>query len=341
LSLKTVLQELGYEKHVLDENTSYFKPNNGKPTQSFADEITHSLNQDSKSIHPKFFYNDKGSELFEQICHLPEYYLTRTEISVLKKLQNDLPLHLNDDFRLIELGSGSSKKTRLILDVLDKIQKKLEYISIDISNIIQSSSQELQKYYDNLNTIGIISTYESGLEFVKQYDDKQNLIAFLGSSFGNFEKNAGIEFLKNINLTMKNYDLFLIGLDLVKDKKILENAYNDSQGVTSEFNLNVLSRINDELDGNFDLSKFVHHAKYNEEKQRIEIYIRSLEKQNVQIQKTGLSLQFEKDELIHTEHSHKYSIPQIYSMMKQTGFQIKQIWQDDLNHFATVLVCKN
>jgi len=340
LSLKTVLQELGYEKHVLDENTSYFKPVNGKSTQSFADEITHSLSQDSKSIHPKFFYNDKGSELFEQICHLPEYYLTRTEISILKKMQNDLLQFLDGDFRLVELGSGSSKKTRLILDVLDKIQKKIEYISIDVSNIIQTSSHELQKYYDNLNTIGIIDTYEPGLEFVKEYDNKQNLIAFLGSSFGNFEQYAGIEFLHKINSTMKDNDLFLIGLDLVKDKTILEKAYDDSQGVTSEFNLNVLSRINEELDSNFDVSKFAHHSIYNEEKQRIEIYIKSLEKQSVQIQKTGLALKFEKNELIHTEYSHKYSISQIHQMLETTGFVIKKIWQDDNNHFSTVLASK-
>jgi len=340
LSLKTVLQELGYEKHILDENTSYFKPVNGKSTQSFANEVTHSLSQDFKSIHPKFFYNDKGSEIFEKICHLPEYYLTRTEISILKKLQNDLPQFLDGDFRLVELGSGSSKKTRLILDVLNKSQRKIEYISIDISSIIESSLQDLQKYYDNLNTVGIIDTYESGLEFVKEYDNKQNLIAFLGSSFGNFEQDAGIEFLHKINSTMKDDDLFLIGLDLVKDKAILEKAYDDSQGVTSQFNLNVLSRINEELGSNFILSKFDHHSIYNEEKQRIEIYIRSLEKQSVQIQKTGLGLEFDKNELIHTEYSHKYSISQIYSMMDKTGFEIKQIWQDEKDHFAVLLCSK-
>lgn len=340
MSSKTVLRSLGYERYVIDSKLSYLKPIQTKSHQSFADEISHGLKQEPKSINPKFFYDEKGSELFEKICRLPEYYLTRTEIEILKKLNKDFTEHFSDEIRLIELGSGSSNKTRLLLDILDSFQDKIEYFPIDISEIIKESSKELQEDYDNLHITSIIDTYERGLEFIKNFDSGQNLIAFLGSSFGNFSPAEGLEFLHKINSTMKEGDLFLIGLDLIKEKKILEDAYDDSQSVTAQFNLNVLSRINNELDGDFDLSNFVHHAKYNEEKQRIEMYLRSVEKQSVSIHKANLSLNFEKDELIHTENSYKYSIPQIKQMLHSTNFKIHNIWQDQNQHYVLVLASK-
>lgn len=339
MNSKTIQQILGYEKFVIDSKTSYFKPRNGK-TPSFAQEIIYSLSQDRKFLHPKFFYDKKGSQLFDKICSLPEYYLTRTEIKILKKIGTEMRKYLGRNVRLVELGSGSSKKTRLILDTLSLIQDRVEYFPVDISDIIKESSQELHHLYANLQITGIIDTYENGLDFISHYDDKQNLIAFLGSSFGNFEQDEGIQFLKKINSVMKNNDLFLIGLDLVKEKSILENAYDDSQGITAQFNLNVLERINSELDADFDLKNFSHLALYNEEKQRIEMYLRSTKEQTVQIKKANLFLQLEKDELIHTENSHKYIILQIQNMFEKTGFKIKQIWQDNKNHYAMVLASK-
>jgi dimethylhistidine N-methyltransferase len=241
---------------------------------------------------------------------------------------------------LVELGSGSSKKTRLILDILSSIQDRMEYIPIDISNIIKESSKDLHQLYNNLQITGIIDTYENGLDFISHYDDKQNLIAFLGSSFGNFEQDEGIQFLKKVNSVMKNNDLFLLGLDLVKEKSILENAYDDSQGITAQFNLNVLERINSELEADFDLKNFSHLALYNEAKQRIEMYLRSTKEQTVQIKKANLFLQLRENELIHTENSHKYTILQIQNMFEKTGFKIKQMWQDNKNHYALVLASK-
>lgn len=299
------------------------------------------MNQSSKFINPKFFYDQKGSKLFEKICDLPEYYPTRTEISILKRLKDELPPYLNDSFRLVELGSGSSVKTRLILDVLNQIQEKIEYFPIDISEILTESSSELQQEYDDLFITGIIDSYEGGLEFLKNYDDTKNLIVFLGSSFGNFTPVNGKEFLKKINSTMKDGDLFLIGLDLVKSKTILEDAYNDSQGITAEFNLNVLSRLNDELDSNFNLNNFSHYALYNEHDQRIEMYLKSLEDQSVVISKSNLSIMLKKNELIHTEHSHKFKISQIKDLMHDTGFKIENIWLDENNYFALTLLSKN
>ncbi|EGG42905.1 hypothetical protein Nlim_0215 [Candidatus Nitrosarchaeum limnium SFB1] len=299
------------------------------------------MNQSSKFINPKFFYDQKGSKLFEKICNLPEYYPTRTEISILKRFKDELPPYLNDSFRLVELGSGSSVKTRLILDVLNQIQEKIEYFPIDISEILTESSSVLQQEYDDLFITGIIDSYEGGLEFLKNYDDTKNLIVFLGSSFGNFTPVNGKEFLKKINSTMKDGDLFLIGLDLVKSKTILEDAYNDSQGITAQFNLNVLSRLNDELDSNFNLNNFSHYALYNENDQRIEMYLKSLEDQSVVISKSNLSIMLKKNELIHTEHSHKFKISQIKDLMHDTGFKIENIWLDENNYFALTLLSKN
>ncbi len=338
---ETIQKNRDYKKYVIDSKLQYFKPHASKIEKTFAEEISSSLNRNSKFITPKFFYDKKGSDLFEKICTLPEYYPTRTEISILKNLQTELPSFIDDSFRLVELGSGSSVKTRLVLDIFTKMQQTTEYFPIDISEILTESSEQLLQDYDNLRITGIIDTYEGGLEFLKNYDDKNNLILFLGSSFGNFSPADGKIFLEKINSTMKSGDLFLIGLDLVKDSQILESAYDDTQGVTAEFNLNVLSRINDELDADFNLNNFSHYSTYNKEDQRIEMYLKSLVNQSVIISKSNLSLNLEKDELIHTEYSHKYTLDQIKTLLESTGFKINHTWLDENTHFSLTLVSKN
>ena len=192
-----------------------------------------------------------------------------------------------------------------------------------------------------MHITGIIDTYEGGLEFLKNYDTNKNLILFLGSSFGNFTPDDGKLFLEKIFSTMKSGDLFLIGLDLVKDKNTLESAYDDSQGTTAKFNLNVLSRINDELDADFNIENFSHYSIYNENDQRIEMNLKSLVPQSVIIAKSNLSLNLEKGELIHTEYSHKYNIPQIKKILTDIGFEIKNIWLDDKKYFSLTLITKN
>ena len=340
MSLKTLQKELGYTKYILGERLSYYEPSGNKSQKTFAQELSHSIRQKQKSINPKFFYDQKGSQLFEKICVLPEYYLTRTEISILKQIDGKLQSYLDGNFRLVELGSGSSQKTRLLIDILTGLQKHVEYFPIDISKILKDSCLKLQYNYKTLHITGIIDNYERGLEFVKDYDDKKNLIVFLGSSYGNFYPEDGLVFLQKINSFMKKNDLFLIGLDLVKEKTILEKAYNDARGVTAQFNLNILTRINSELGGNFDVSKFTHHAIYNENKNRIEIYLRSLSNQTVIIPKSNLVLQIDKNELIHTENSHKFTKSQIIEMFGISGFQINDIWYDQNKHFCLALLSK-
>jgi len=334
-------KKIDYKQYVVDSQLRYFKPHSTKIEKSFAEEISYSLIQNPKFINPKFFYDKKGSDLFESICSLPEYYPTRTEISILKKLEHDLLPYLDKNINLVELGSGSSVKTRLILDIFTKLQPKTEYFPIDISEILTESSEQLLKDYDTLHITGIIDTYEGALEFLKSYDDKKNLILFLGSSFGNFTPKDGKLFLEKIFFTMKSGDLFLIGLDLVKDKNILENAYDDSQGITAKFNLNVLSRINDELDADFNVENFSHYSIYNENDQRIEMNLKSLMFQSIIIGKSNLSLNLEKDELIHTEYSHKYNVSQIKKLLSNIGFEIKNMWLDDKKYFSLTLLTKN
>jgi len=334
-------KKIDYKQYVVDSQLRYFKPHATKIEKSFAEEISFSLNQNFKFINSKFFYDRKGSDLFESICLLPEYYPTRTEISILKKLEPELISYLDENMDLVELGSGSSVKTRLILDVFTKLQTRTEYYPIDISEILTESSEQLLKDYDTLHITGIIDTYEGGLEFLQNYNDRKNLIVFLGSSFGNFTPNDGKLFLQKIFSTMKSGDLFLIGLDLVKDKQILESAYDDSLGVTAKFNLNVLSRINDELDADFDLNNFSHYSIYNENDQRIEMNLKSLVSQSVIIAKSNLSLYLDENELIHTEYSHKYNLSQIKKLLNDVGFEIKNTWLDDNEYFSLTLVSKN
>ncbi|MFQ5497151.1 MAG: L-histidine N(alpha)-methyltransferase [Nitrosopumilus sp.] len=336
-----VQKNLNYKKFVVDSKLQYFKPHATKIEKTFSEEISSSLSRNSKYIHPKFFYDKKGSDLFEKICLLPEYYPTRTEISILKQIQSELPSFLEGDFRLVELGSGASIKTRLLLDIFTESQDKTEYFPIDISEILTESSEQLLSDYEHLLITGIIDTYEGGLEFLQTFDDKKNLIIFLGSSFGNFSPIDGYKFLEKIYSTMKSGDHFLIGLDLVKDNRILESAYNDSQGITAEFNLNVLSRINDELDADFNLDNFVHHAVYNEKDQRIEMYLKSLSSQSIVISKSNLELKLVKDELIHTEYSHKYTLSQIHDLLDDVGFELKHTWLDEKKYFSLTLVSKN
>ncbi|RCL30848.1 MAG: L-histidine N(alpha)-methyltransferase [Nitrosopumilus sp.] len=334
-------KKLDYKQYVVDSKLRYFKPHATKIEKSFAEEISFSLSQNSKFINPKFFYDSKGSSLFESICLLPEYYPTRTELGILKNLESDLLPFLDEQTKLVELGSGASVKTRVLIDIFTKLQTKTEYFPIDISEILTESSEQLLKDYGTLHITGIIDTYEGGLEFLKNYDEKKNLIIFLGSSFGNFTPNSGKEFLKNIFSTMKSGDLFLIGLDLVKDKNILESAYDDSADITAQFNLNVLSRINDELDADFDLNNFSHYSIYNEIDQRIEMNLKSLVSQSVIISKSNLLLNLEKNELIHTEYSHKYQVNQIKKILCDAGFEIKKMWLDDKKYFSLTLVSKN
>ncbi len=340
MSIKSIQKMIGYHRITLQNDLEYFKSNNMKNQKTFAEEISSSLKNQPKSINPKYFYDDLGSQLFDQICQLPEYYPYNCESSILRKIRHTLTSYFTNDVRLVELGSGSSSKTRLLIDALFQSQKYVEYFPIDISNVLIDSAKELCDDYKNLKITGIIDTYENGLNFIEDYDGKPNLITFLGSSFGNFNEEDGNHFLRRIHDLMKESDYFLIGLDLEKDINVLFNAYNDSKGITEKFNLNILQRINKELDANFDISQFAHQASYNKSKGRVEMYLRSLSDQVVNIPKANLSLKLSKNELIHTENSHKFTISEVYTLFQNIGLDVKHVWFDDKKYFGLILAKK-
>lgn len=323
-----------YTKVIVNPRFCYLKPK--KHSDTFPGEIFCGLQRKRKFIHPKFFYNEKGSYLFEQISSLDEYYLTRAESEILNTIKDKISVYLRNNYSLIEFGSGSALKTRKILEALTQMQDLIEYYPIDISDILKESSMNLQKDYLNLRITGIIDHYESGLDFVKSIEQNK-LLVFLGSSLGNFDSRGAIEFLKKIRNSMKKDDYFLLGLDLIKSKNVLERAYNDSKGITAEFNLNLLARINEEFGGNFDLKNFEHVSFFNKKQKRIEMHIRSKIDQEILLLRADVMIKFKKDEMILTEYSHKYAVDQIYALAKKSGFKIKEIWKDKNEYFALVL----
>lgn len=335
----TIRINSNYEKKSVGPNCVLIKSLTPQ-RDDFAAEISYGLTRKRKSIPSKYFYDADGSRLFEEICDLDEYYLTKKELEILSAIKNEMPKYFSQHSSVVELGSGSSIKTRHLFESLLENHTHVKYYPIDISDIVQESTERLQDEFANLHITGIIDQYEAGLQLLKNLDDKK-IIVFFGSSFGNFDHVAGLEFLNSIRSCMKKDDLFLLGMDLVKDSEILERAYDDSKGVTKNFNLNLLKRINCELGGNFNLEKFEHRAFFNAQKNRIEMHLESLVKQEVYLENVDLQVKLEKGELIRTEYSHKYTIRQIKQIANKSGFKINKIWQDKQKYFALILFSTN
>lgn len=307
-------------------------------SDSLAKDVNSGLKDSPKHIPCRYFYDYPGSLLFEEICRLPEYYLTRAETEILKTHSEEIITYLPTDVVLVELGSGSSIKTCVIIEELLNQYDRVSYSPIDISRkMLKESSISLLKKYNKLEIVSVAAEYEEGIRQLNMYNEQAKLILWLGSSIGNFETQESVHFLKNIVKTSSSKGYFLIGFDLVKEKTLLEKAYNDSQDVTAEFNLNLLSRINRELGGEFDLDAFVHHALYNEEKSRIEMYLISTREQDVYIADLNRSYHFNKNERIHTENSHKYTTEAIARIADQVGLQMIEQWFDSQRYFNLTL----
>jgi dimethylhistidine N-methyltransferase len=285
----------------------FLKP--ATPQDDFATEVSRGLSQSQKSLPCKFFYDREGSQLFEEITHLPEYYLTRTEEALIQQnlnaLLNELPPHT----ALVELGGGSSRKTETFIRALLSRQPKLHFTMIDISTeFLVETAESLLLRFPQLTISAILSEYASAFDHWKNAPlPTPKVILFLGSNLGNFDPPEAIEFLSKVRETMTSEDRFILGVDMQKEPALLISAYNDSAGVTARFNKNLLARINRELGGNFSLEKFTHRAVYNALHSRIEMYLVSEEEQTVFIKKTGQTFSFRKGETIHTENSYKYS----------------------------------
>lgn len=328
---------------MLIHNSERFIVNN-----EFAKDVERGLDDKRKHISPKFFYDKKGSKLFEEICQQPEYYLNRTESQILKNSVNEILKIIGEDkISLVELGNGNSLKTRILLGPLLARLKNVSYFPIDVSlKMLKKSIVDLFREYANLKIYGVCSDYVTGLvrinEFIKFKKNvpKRKFIIFLGSSIGNFDPKEALIFLRSIVRYVRKDDLLLIGIDLEKDKSILDRAYNDKNGVTAKFNLNVLSRINEELDGEFNVSNFEHKSYYNANKHRIEMHLISKLDQEVRIGSIGKTFYFKKYETIHTENSYKYSLGRLNNLVRTSGLQIVRNFVDPNKHYCLVLLKK-
>ena len=315
-------------KHDLSESFS--------ETYEFALDILVGLSETRKHIPSKHLYDARGSELFQQITRLPEYYLTNCEIEILRNQTEKIGQHVKGvPFNLVELGAGYSEKTLCVVEYLLSNNFDFQYVPIDISEAAMADLvSALTKKYPELQINGLVADYTSGLKWLNNRNGRKNLALFLGSSIGNFTHGEARSFLRNVWSCLNDGDHCLVGFDLKKDIELLLWAYNDRQGVTSEFNLNVLKRINAELGGEFDVSKFRHFGTYDVFSGAMESYLVSLEAQEVYVKDIERSFQFRSWEPIHTEYSYKYLISDIDVLASETGFVIEEHLFDNQRYFV-------
>lgn len=308
-----------------------------KTETNSGNDVIQGLTQTPKSLPPKYFYDDRGSVLFEQICELPEYYPTRTEALILRQYAGEIA-QITGACELVELGSGSSTKTRLLLDAYDVLGYPLRYVPIDVSaGILESSAQQLLFDYPSLQVQGLVSTYELALQQLTPTQLPTRMIFFLGSTLGNLNPQECDVFLSQIIAALDVGEYFLLGVDLQKPKQVLEAAYNDSQGVTAEFNLNMLEHLNQRFQGNFDTQLFEHWALYNDQLHQIEMHLRSLKAQAVRLEALDLNVKFEADETILTEISRKFDLGVIQQELQAKGLKPLQVWTDPKQWFGLIL----
>ncbi|RCJ22453.1 dimethylhistidine N-methyltransferase [Nostoc sp. ATCC 43529] len=300
-------------------------------------DVIQGLTQTPKSIPPKYFYDDRGSELFEEICELPEYYPTRTEALILQQYADEIA-QMTGTCELVELGSGSSTKTIFLLNAYQKIASYCRYIPIDVSRgILQSSVLKLQQKYPEFFIEGLIGTYEQALAKLESTFAASRMIFFLGSSLGNFNPQECDNFLRQISQTLQTGDYFLLGIDLQKPKEILEPAYNDSQGITAAFNLNILSHLNWRFQGNFNLSLFTHQAIYNQTDAQIEMYLHCQKSHRVSLEALNLEVSFKNGESILTEISRKFDLANMRKQLERHKLKTLKTWTDPKQWFGLIL----
>jgi dimethylhistidine N-methyltransferase len=293
------------------------------PISDFRGEVLAGLSRDRKALSPKFFYDERGSRLFDAITELPEYYPTRTEIDIIRQNGAAMVERIGRGCQLIELGSGSSIKVRLLLDALEP----MVYMPVDISKAhLANSATALAADFPHLQIHAVCADYSAPFLLPELAVADRKVAFFPGSSIGNFEPDQARTLLARVARMVGTGGGLLIGVDLKKDAEILNAAYNDSQGVTAKFNLNLLARINRELDGDFDLDRFYHHAFYDADKGRVEMHLVSETHQSVQVD--GRSFGFFAGEGIHTECSYKYSVEEFGDLARRAGFTPADAWLD-------------
>lgn len=300
-------------------------------TENFLDDVLSGLAQPRKVLAPKYFYDARGSELFEAICELPEYYPTRTELAMMQANAREISHLLGPDCLLIEYGAGSGRKTRVLIEALAPVA----YVAIDISrSALRQCAAELSAGYPRVKVSAVCADYSRPLKLpaIDGIAPRRRLIYFPGSTIGNFTRVDALAFLRHACSLSGTGGAMLVGVDLKKDPEKLHAAYNDAQGVTAAFNLNLLVRINRELNGNFDLAAFEHHAYYDDAAGRIEMHLRSLRDQEVRVGPRTFS--FAKGETIHTENSCKYTVEEFQHLAREAGFTPAKTWCDGAGLFS-------
>jgi dimethylhistidine N-methyltransferase len=296
----------------------------------FRSEIVAGLTRQPRSIHPKFFYDEEGSRLFVEITRLDEYYPTRVETSILRQYADEITRSWRPSDVLIELGSGSSDKVRILLDAH---ADSLTYMPVDISQEhLVSSAAAIAADYPRVQVVAVCSDYTTDLHIPAWESFRHRTLFFPGSTIGNLDPSDAKGFLSYLADRNSRGDSLLIGVDLEKEPSILEAAYNDALGMTAAFNLNVLRRINHEFGADFDLDAFEHVAFYNRDQHRIEMHLRSLREQVVRLGE--ITIEFREGETIHTENSYKYSPESFAAIVRGTGFGIARLWTDEDRMFG-------
>lgn len=303
---------------------------------AFLIDVLNGLSSKPKKLNSRYFYDDRGSKLFQKITELPEYYLTNCEFDILRKHKDTFrQLMAGAAFNLIELGPGEGQKTEILIEHFLEGKLEFRYIPIDISEAAMKSLMEvLNDKYSGLTTEGLVAEYFDGLNWLSNTSLHKSLVLFFGSNLGNFDKPSAKDFLRNLWNALNPGDYAVIGFDLKKDIDLMLKAYNDPQGVTRDFNLNLLQRINRELGGDFDLTKFYFYASYDVFTGAMESYLVSKEKQTVFIKEIGQTFKFEAWEPIHTEFSYKYLESDIEELAAETGFALETQLYDSKRYFV-------
>jgi dimethylhistidine N-methyltransferase len=301
-----------------------------KSRSTFAAEVVAGLAADPKHLPAKYFYDRAGSELFDRITRLPEYYPTRTELALLKQHRDEIAQLLPAEGALIEFGSGSTTKAAILLAAAPHLSA---YVPVDISaeHLAQEASR-LRREFPSLRVLPVDADFCRPFGLPAEVATLPHAGFFPGSTIGNFEPHEASAFLSNALAILGEGAVFIVGVDLVKDRAVLHAAYNDAAGVTAAFNRNVLVRINRELGANFDLKTFEHHAFFNRERSRIEMHLASTKRQKVKVD--GEIIEFRAGETIHTENSYKYSIESFSALARGSGWKVRRHWTDAANWFA-------
>jgi L-histidine N-alpha-methyltransferase len=296
------------------------------------------LTSERKRLPSKWFYDERGSQLFDEITRLPEYYLTRAERQILLERSAEIAAETRAD-TIVELGCGMSEKTRILLDAFRDAGCLRRFVPFDVDpDTLEVAATRLVEVYPDLEVCGIVGDFERHLDTIGQ--PSRTMVTFLGSTIGNLDALQRAALLDQLTSSLKPGDFFLVGVDLVKDDRVIEAAYNDSAGVTSDFNLNVLGVLNRRLDGNFDLSRFAHVAEYNEAEERMEMWLCSTCNQRVRLDAIDLEITFADGELLHTEISCKFRREGLEQELDEAGLVTTGWWTDPGENFALSLSCK-